>query len=161
MKLLKKLIIVAISLTTLTVFAAATGTVNLSAVVTGLNDMVVTALAKASALDIIGGEAGVKVASVSETSNNRVGYHITMYSVNAGKMVNAVDPLVFSPYTISYDAGASVAPPLQAAPVTVKTVSLLTGKTIDVSDVNITLTANPDAVSGTYADTITFSMVQN
>ena len=140
-------------------FGATTGTLSLSGTVASVNEIVVHPNANAVNLNITGGETGTLVSTVDETSNNINGYTITMFSLNSGKL--QLSPTKYTNYTISYDGGSFIAPPASSAPVTVKTVSSLTGLTTDTSNVNINVSAYPTALSGGYTDTITFSIVAN
>ena len=127
-----------------------------------MGSFVVNVQFEAMPLNILTGETDVTlVATVSESSNCDAGYTVTMYSANGGKLKNSVDPAKHSHYFIAYNNGTATTPPLAGAPLTVKAVTALTGLTTATSNVGIKLTANPNAVAGTYADTITFCIVAN
>lgn len=148
-----------VALLAVNTYAASTGTLLLQGVVNLVNDIVITANANATTLNILGGETNKLVASVAETSNNLLGYHIEMSSANAGQLKHTIDSSKQTAYTVSYNGGAAVA--LTATPQTVKNVASLSGLATANSNVNVNVTAYPTAIAGTYQDTVTISIVAN
>lgn len=139
--------------------AAGTGNLLLQGTVTIVNDIVITANANATNLNILGGETNKLVATVDETSNNLNGYKIQMLSANSSKLVLSTDSSKSTTYTVAYDGGAPVS--LTGTAQTVKNVGSLSGLATDTSNVNVNVTAAPNATAGTYEDTITISIVAN
>ena len=158
---MKKLVMTALVLLSSVSQAATTdsGTLNLSGSVEEICDINVTALPKASTLDIVAGETDTKVADVSETSNKLTGYKIFMKSANASKLVHSADASKFSSYTLKYDGGSAVT--LTNSDQEVKNVSSLSGLATDTSEVSISFAGNANAAAGTYSDTVTITMTNN
>lgn len=149
-----KKFIVALSLISGTAFGATTGTLVLTGVVGVLYSLTVNPTTAASNINITAGETATLVATVSETSNNPLGYKITMSSANAGKLKNGT--LDETSYQVSYNNGSPVT--LTTTPTTVKTVSSMVSMGTVSSDVKVSVTAKPDALVGTYTDTITVTI---
>ena len=145
---------------TILTYAASTGTLLLSGTVAVVNDIVITP-SNNTTLNILSGEVAKNVGSVAETSNNVLGYKIYMYSNNAGELQHTGDNSKKTTYQVSYGGGSYVTPPLVGSPVQVKNVSSLSGLTTNNSTVLVNVTAYASAISGTYTDTITFSIVAN
>lgn len=158
---MKKLFVLsAFLLTTGAAEAASTGTLLLQGTVALVNDIVVTPNgANNTTLDIVGGAAGVLVASVAETSNNLTGYKINAKSDNGSELRNSSDATKKTTYTISYDGGSAVT--LTTSYQQVKNVTSLAGLTTNNSNVNATVAAYAAAPAGTYSDTVTFQIVAN
>ena len=156
---MKKLLFLSLGLLASSAIAASSGDLLISGTVTAINDLVITPNANATSLNILGGEISKSVASVAETSNNLLGYKITMRSANASKLVHNVDNTKSTAYTVSYDGAAAIS--LTNADQDVKNVSSLAGLTTNTSDVSVNVTAFPTAPAGTYSDTITISIVAN
>ncbi|HEV7369728.1 hypothetical protein [Arenibaculum sp.] len=103
----------------------------------------------AATLDIVGGETARQVATVSERCNSKLGYEITIVSSNSGVM--RADGATAA-YTLVYDGQVR---------------SLGTPWTITRGDrsnkattavVGVTLPSTPNAVAGTYTDTVTIQI---
>lgn len=142
------------------VFAASNGTLTLSGTVLPVNSIVITPNGtNNTTLNITGGATNVNVASVQETSNDPLGYKITLQSVNAGFLALTTDATKKTAYQISYNGGAAIT--TTAIAQTVKTSALLTQQTVATSAVTVNVTALPNALSGTYSDTVTISIVAN
>lgn len=133
-------------------YASSSGTLVLTGVVPSTFNLTVTPNATASALDITGGEVNKLVAVVNETSNNNAGYKIQFSSANNGLLKNGTIDSVT--YQLSYNGGTAVTPTLVAA--TVKTSN---AAAFGVNNnVNITFPAKPNALNGTYTDTVTVTI---
>lgn len=146
---------------TTSLFAASSGTINLVGTVSLVNDITITPNGNTASLNIVIGETNKLVASVDEISNNLAGYSIQMYSLNSGKLKHTGDGTKFTTYQISYDGAPMVTPPSSSAPVTVKSVSTVTGLITDTSNVNINVLSYPSALAGQYTDVVTLSVVAN
>ncbi|MFL5815461.1 MAG: fimbrial protein [Bdellovibrionia bacterium] len=160
---MKKLSFLALSALIVTpAFAASTGTLTLSGNVAAVNDITVTPNGtNNTSLNIISGETGKNVASVTESSNDKDGYKIQIHSANGGQLQLAGQPSKYTTYQISYAGGSYTTPPLAASPVTIKNVSSLSALTSATSAVAVNVTAYPTALAGTYSDTVTFAIIGN
>lgn len=139
-------------------FASQSGTLSLSGVVAANNSISITPNgANNTSLNITGGATGVNVASVTEVSNDESGYKITVASTNSGFL--QADSNDKTSYQVSYNGGSYITPTTNAS--TVKTVSSLSQQTSATSQVTVNVTAAPNAMAGTYSDTLTFSIVAN
>ena len=140
--------------------AASSGQLTISGTVALVSTVAVTANGTNNVnLSISGGETGKNVASVLETSNDALGYVISVSSANGGQLVLQGQATVKTAYQISYDGGSYAQP--SAAGATVKTVSSLSGLTTHSSVVLVNVTAFPAAPAGSYSDLITVSIVAN
>jgi spore coat protein U-like protein len=142
-----------LSLLTFNCLAATTGTLFLKGNVPVNCGITVAPTAKATTLDLIAGEVGANVGSVTETCNNVNGYTISLSSANGGRLVNGS---LNAPYTIKYDVDGYRS--LGAAGV-VRTVVNMTSKTVKVSPILVTIPANPNLVGGDYSDTVTITIL--
>jgi hypothetical protein len=151
-----------IAMTTASAHAASSGTLTLSGTVAAKNDVTIAPNGtNNTTLNILTGETGKNVATVTETSNDLNGYKIQMYSANGGQLQLAGQSSVQTAYQVSYAGASYVTPPLAASPVTVKNVSSLNGLTSTPSAITVNVTAYPTALAGTYSDTVTFAIVGN
>lgn len=140
--------------------AASTGTLVISGTVALVNELVITANGSNNTnLNITGGESAKLVANVAETSNNGLGYTVTLSSANGGQLRLASDATKKTNYQLSYNGGSYSQPSASAA--TVKTVSSLGALTTNTSPVRVNVTAFANAPAGTYSDTITLTIAAN
>lgn len=154
---MKKMIITALVLSSFSAFAGSSATLNLKGNVAIVNEISVAADAAAQSLGITTGSSNLKVATVTEQSNDKDGYDIMMTSLNDGKLIHSVDNTKNTTYQLSYGTGSMLSP--KTAATKVKTVSSLNGLTTATSDVKVTVTSAPNAIAGDYTDVITFSIV--
>jgi hypothetical protein len=155
-----KVLLAAVCLFPSLALAASSGTLTLSGTVSTLNDILITPNGSNNLnLNITGGESGKNVAAVQESSNDPLGYKINLKSTNAGQLQLSTDATKFTAYQVSYDGGSFVTP--TASDQAVKTVSSLTQKTVYTSQLSVNVTALPNALAGTYSDTLTVSIVAN
>lgn len=154
---MKKMIMAALVLSSLSTFAGTSATLNLKGNVAAITDIQIAADAAAQSLGITTGSTNLKVATVTEQCNDKDGYDIMMSSTNGGKLVHSVDATKNTTYQITYGTAGTFTP--TTTPNKVKTVSSLTGLTTATSDVKITVTSAPNAVAGDYTDVLTFSIV--
>lgn len=139
-------------------FAASSGTLVLSGVVAPVNDLVVTPNGtNNTTLNIGAGVSNLNVATVSETSNDANGYKIFMQSVTGGFL--QLNPTHRTTYTVSYAGAPAVT--LTTGSTQVKSVASLSTQTTASSAVTVNVVALPNALAGTYSDTITVSIVGN
>ena len=153
---MKKITLAALLFSSFSVFAGTTATLNLKGTVAAITEISVAADAAAQALAITVGSSNLKIATVSETCNDKDGYDIFMSSLNGGKLVHSVDSTKSTSYQIAYGGAALAVPSI--TPSKIKTVNSLSGLTTNASDVKITVTSAPNAVAGDYNDTLTFTI---
>ncbi len=154
---MKSLLIIACAFSFSSAFAATSATLLLKGNVAAVTEISVAADAAATALSITGGASALKVATVTETCNDKDGYDIYVASTNAGKLVHTLDSTKSTAYQITYGTSALTTPTATASKI--KTVASLSALTTATSDVKVTVTAAPTAVAGDYTDTLTFSIV--
>jgi hypothetical protein len=159
-----KWIVAVIALTAVAIpgFSATTGTLLLQGTVPGILEITVSALPAASALDLSANAANLAVASVTERSNRKAGYTVTLQSANAGagnafffKSADVANPDTLA-YTLSYD-GVPVSLVAGSALVTdasAKTAAAGVVKGLSISYSGAASYLNED----TYADTLTFTI---
>lgn len=105
--------------------------------------------AKATSLDLMGGEQNVSIGVVTEDCNSGSGYTVAIASQHGGQLRSVADdasaPL--ASYTASYDdAVGSI-----AAGLTATRNGAFFGRT---GDLRINIPANPQAIAGDYSDSI-------
>jgi hypothetical protein len=142
-------------------FSATTGTLLLQGTVPGILEISVAALPAASA-HLTANRASLPVANVTERSNRKAGYTVTLQSANAGAgnafFFKSADLLNLDTlaYTLSYD-GAPVSLVAGTALVTdasAKTPAAGVAKGLAISYSGAASYLNEDA----YADTLTFTI---
>jgi spore coat protein U-like protein len=140
--------------------AADTATLLLRGEVAVVNNIAVKPNGNANlSLNITGGESNKLVAAVEETSNNVTGYKINVKSLNQGELRHTTDATRKTTYRLGYNGQTAIA--LTQNYQQVKSVSSLNGLTTASSNVVVDVQALPNAVAGTYEDTVTFQIVAN
>jgi len=146
-------------------FAATTGTLLLQGTVAGILSISVSSLPAASSLNLSADQAGLLVASVTERSNRKAGYTVSLSSANAlaassssaffkSADVANLDTLT---YTLSY-GGVPVS--FTAGVAAVSDVSAKTTSAGTVNDVLLSYTGTAVFLNAdTYSDTLTFEIV--
>lgn len=110
-------------------------------------------------LNMLADNEDVEVATITEWSNVRAGYKVSLESAQSGRLVNLADATEALPYTITYD-GAEF--DLSAGVVTVtdraneKSVGTGTNRRLGINS-----TYDPDLGDGDYEDTLTFTITAN
>lgn len=138
--------------------AATTGNITLQGVVPAVVSVTVTGQGTYNALDLTTTQTNLTVANVQEQSNDGLGYKVTAASTNSGQLKNgAIDQVT---YTAKYN-GTSFT--LSSTAVTVTTqgaqaVIVNVTKPLTISYIG---TPNVSLMSGTYSDTLTFTIVAN
>lgn len=99
-------------------------------------------------LDIVGGENSRSVGTVVENCNSGSGYDITITSANAGALRSGNATVN---YSVVYDNQTQTL----GSPWTVNRNSAQFGKQVTVG---VTIPARPNAVAGTYTDTLTIQI---
>lgn len=157
---MRYLLMIGLAFSASATFAADTGTLLLQGVVNVVNSIsIIPNGSNNTSLDIVGGESGKLVASVSETSNNLTGYKINAKSLNGSELRNASDASKKTTYTMNYNGGAAVT--LTTNYQQVRNVSSLSALTTNTSNVAVNVAAFASAPAGTYSDTVTFQIVAN
>ena len=82
---------------------SATGSLGLSGVVSPVTTITVTADANATALPVGSAATDLKIATVTELSNSKSGYTVTLSTTNGAKLKGSVD---FLAYTLKYGSNA-------------------------------------------------------
>ena len=152
----------AILLAAIPSFAATTGTLTLTGTVPAVLDISVTAQPAASTLDLSATISGVSVASVTERSNRKPGYTVTLHSVNAGSGttflfksadVTNTDSLA---YTLTYGGSpvTLVSGSALITDATAKTPAAGVTKDLQISYNGAASFLNQDS----YSDTLTFTI---
>lgn len=144
--------------TSTSAFSATTGSLLLQGIVGQRVSITVQAEALASALNLESSQTDLKVATVTEASNSKTGYKVTITSANLGKLKRTGGAEVFS-YTLKY-GGSAVG--LSSTAGTVFTSATPAAVSVN-KDVQISYTGTPaeSMVEGTYADTVTFNIAAN
>ena len=143
-------------------FAATSGTLTLTGTVPAVLDITVTAQPAASSLDLSVNQANLLVANVTERSNRKPGYTVTLQSANAGSgaafFFKSADVLNLDmlTYTLSYGGSAVtlVGGTALITDATAKTPSAGVTKDLRISYSGAASFLNQDA----YADTLTFTI---
>ena len=147
------LVVVSILLAAALAQGQTAGTLDLSGSISDSTSLSVTPEAVASALDLTTNANNLLVATVTEVSNLVGGYSITVLSNTGGFLRNTVDSNEEVAYTLKYDGVtvdlSALATPKSGAGVTAG---------YD-SQVVISFTGGVATASGTYADTLTFTIV--
>lgn len=159
--IMKRLLIAAMLLTSLTTMGATTGTLLLQGTVAKKVEITVAPKSIATTLDLETTQTDLSVASVTGKSNSNTGYKITVTSTNLGKLKNPVaSPTLLAEvsYTMKLDSAA-------IALTTAAGTSIdYTGKgPFPIKDVKISYTGvNADLYEpGTYTDSVLFTIAAN
>ncbi len=128
----------------------------LSGIVPLINTAEVVPLPESQTLNILEGEVRRLVARVNETSNSPRGYRILASSQNSSKLRNTNQPDALVSYTFSYGGAPSLV--LSNINQEVKRVPSVTGLVTNVSEVRVSLDKQPQALVGTYTDTVSISI---
>lgn len=136
--------------------ASSSAQLNLKASIATLYDIQMTALSASSNLDILKGNKGTLVARTVETCNARDGYDVLASSQNNGELRNGDSTVVKTNYSMRYSSGTYKT--LSTVPQVVYSISSLSKKTKKTQNINLNVTALPNAAAGTYSDLITFTI---
>lgn len=104
-----------------------------------------------NSIDLVKGANNLTIGTVGEKCNRGNGFTVTISSANAGALVNATGAR--AAYTVQYDNSGkkSLATPVVLTRTSAK-------KTVSSKSFKVTIPANPEAIAGTYADTITVAI---
>lgn len=143
---------------TTSALAATSGIITLQGVVPKVVAVTVTGVPPFNALDLTTTQTNLPVANINEQSNDTNGYTVTAASANDGQLKNgAVGSIA---YTARYNA---VSFALTVTPVTITTVAGSVAVVNVTKSLTISYTGTPSAsnMSGTYSDTLTFTIAAN
>lgn len=138
------------------VFAQTPAEFFLSGNVPLINTAEVVPLPESQSLNILEGEFERLVARVNETSNSPRGYRVFVSSENGSRLRNAAQPDAFVNYNFSYGGAPAVV--LTNFNQEVKRVTSVEGLVTNVSEVRVSLDKQPQALVGTYTDTVSISI---
>lgn len=144
------------------VFAA--DNVILSGTVAPVNTVAVVGFGTFETLDLTTTQTALKVADVLETSNDTIGYTVTLRSANAAVTAQAVlkGAVVGNTqgmnYAITYGPGAGTAVTLIAGIATVTDSAVATAEAGTANNLLIAYTGNTFLQADTYTDTITLTI---
>ncbi len=137
-------------------FAATSGTLQLTGTYPLLLDITVIQQAGHDTLDLINGANRQLVATISEYSNSSNGFTISATSANNGLLTNG--SLSSVPYSLWYD---NINLDMASGTIQAKSVSTVSATHTDSSNVEITFSGSSDLLQGEYSDTITFVISTN
>lgn len=126
--------------------AQVSGTITLHAGMPSLCSVQVTQTNTAS-IDLVRGVNNLTVGRVGEQCNHDSGFTVTISSANAGALVTDDGQRV--PYTVRYDNSGTVS---LAQPVVLTRTRAQ--RTLSTKNFRVTVPAAPQAIAGSYADTI-------
>jgi hypothetical protein len=137
--------------------AASTGTLTLQGVVPNVTSITVTPVSGYNTLDFSVTQTNLVVAQVTEENNTSVGYAVTVSSLNGGALKNGSSSI---PYTARYGGSGFSLTALgtQVTNVSSQASVVSTAKNLDIS---YTGAPHSQRVSGTYSDTLTFTIQGN
>lgn len=121
-----------------------------------INTAEVVPLPQSQSLNILDGEVRTLVAKVNETSNSPRGYRVLVSSENSSRLKHTTQPNVYVPYTFSYGGARPVI--LANTNQEVKRVPSVEGLVTTTSEVRVSLDKQPQALVGTYTDTVSISI---
>ncbi|MCC2677928.1 MAG: fimbrial protein [Pseudobdellovibrio sp.] len=146
----------AVSIKTNFVFAQNSAEFFIAGTVPLINTAEVVPLPESQSLNILEGETERLVARVNETSNSPRGYRVLVSSENSSRLRNTSQPNAFVNYTLSYGGARPVV--LANSNQEVKRVPSVDGLVTNVSEVRVSLDKEPQALVGTYTDTVSISI---
>jgi phage tail sheath gpL-like len=145
------------------VSAFAADSVVLSGTVAPVNTVAVVGFGTYATLNLAVSDAAVKVADVTETSNNNTGYTVSLVSANAAgtvqaRLKGAVGNTMGMNYSITYGPGAGTAVTLGAVPSVVTDSAVATPEAGTANNLRVTYTGISFLNADTYTDTITLTI---
>lgn len=135
-------------------YASSSAGLDLKATVPAIYDLQMTALNASTSLDILKGNKGTLVARTVEICNAPEGYDVWATSQNNGQLRSGDSNAIKTSYTIRYSSGVYRA--LTTTPQIVYTISALSKMTKTTQNININVSALPNASAGIYSDVVTF-----
>ena len=144
-------------------FAQATATLTISGTVAPINTITIASQSGYNALDLVNGAVAKLVGIATETSNDKLGYKVTLSSLNAGATAQALlkGAIVGNTDTVNYSIlynGTAVT--LAAGSATVTSVAAHTGAAGVTKNIAVTF-AGGWLTADTYSDTLTLTIAGN
>jgi hypothetical protein len=154
---MKKLLLAALTLTSVSAMAATSADLLLKGNVAPILEISIAHETVASNLDLSASASAVKVATLTEKSNYAAGYKIKSKSTNGGKLVNVGDANSFVNYSLTY-AGSAVA--LNSSATQIYSTANLKGTF--TKELKISYAAPAGVLSaGSHEDTVQFTIEAN
>jgi hypothetical protein len=143
-------------------FAQASATLTVSGTVAPINTITIASQSGYNALDLVNGATGKLVGIATETSNDKLGYKVTLASANAGATAQAVlkgtgGNTDFVNYSILYNGTAVT---LAAGSATVTSATARTVAAGVTKNIAVTF-AGGWLAADTYSDTLTLTIAGN
>jgi hypothetical protein len=153
---MKKFIALSLATLSFSSFAATSADLILKGLVAPILEISILHETVAGNLDLSQAASAVKVATLTEKSNEAQGYKIMSASLNGGKLKNTTDANSFVNYTLTY-AGSNV--PLGTSPAQVYSTSNLKGTF--TKELKISYAAPSNLSAGSYEDSVRFTIIAN
>jgi hypothetical protein len=131
-------------------------TLSLTATVAETVSITVVADSNATGLDLHTTKSDLAVAAVTEASNAANGYKVLAKSANNGTIKHSTAASNVA-YTMKYDGGSAVTLSTSDAQIKSKTSGVYTGE-VSAATISYTGVAATSLLSGSYSDTITFTI---
>lgn len=138
--------------------AATTGSITLQGVVPSVVSVAVTGQGTYNALNLAATQTNLLVANVQEQSNDTLGYKVTVASANAGQLKNGTLGQVT--YTAQYNS-VTFTLSTTAVQVTNQAAQAVVVNAVKPLTVSYTGVTAVSTMSGTYTDTLTFTVIAN
>lgn len=137
-------------------YASTVGSITIQGVVPQTLSIIVSGVSPYSALDLTTSQTDLMVALVSEQSNSKTGYTVTVSSLNGGKLMNSNSSSSYVTYTAKYGNGSS----FNLSSTTTITNQSNPGIYNMTAPFKVTYTGQPatNMLEGTYSDTLTFTI---
>ena len=144
-------------------FAQASATLTISGTVAPINTITIASQAGYNALDLVNGASGKLVGIATETSNDKLGYKVTLSSLNAGSTAQAFlkGALTGNADTVNYSityGGTAVT--LASGSAVVTSVAARTGAAGVTKNIAVTFSGGW-LTADAYSDTLTLTVAGN
>lgn len=144
-------------------FAQSTATLTISGTVAPINTITIASQSGYNTLNLVAGATAQVVGIATETSNDKLGYKVTLGSANAGSTAQAFlkGALTGNPDTVNYSityGGTAVT--LASGSATVTSVAARTGAAGVTKNIAVTF-AGSWLTADTYSDTLTLTIAGN
>lgn len=144
-------------------YAQAAATLTISGTVAPINTITIASQTGYNALDLVNGATAKVVGIATETSNDKLGYKVTLSSANAGASTQAklTGAIVGNTDTVNYSISyGGTAVTLAAGSATVTSVAAHTGAAGVAKNIAVTF-AGGWLTADTYSDTLTLTIAGN
>jgi len=153
----------AVFATAMASYAQASATLTISGTVAPINTITIASQAGYNALNLVSGAAAQVVGIATETSNDKLGYKVTLSSLNAGATAQAVlkGAIVGNTDSVNYSISyGGTAVTLAAGSATVTSVAARTAAAGVAKNIAVTF-AGSWLAADTYSDTLTLTIAGN